>query len=186
MQDDATDWCIARTQAGQTLGLARGLAEAGYRSWTPSEVIVRRARRSIPRKEVTVPLMPGIVFVDYARLAELLALARSNMNYQTWDSEQQRMVARGLPYFRILRVDDRYPRIRDAELSGVRMAEAKGMVRVKRQMLKVGAKVRLREGAFEGLTGAVQSVKGAFAHVRFAGWPIEVTIALHLLIEVKS
>lgn len=185
MQAEAGDWCIARTQTGQTLALARGLTEAGYQAWTPSEVIVRRARRSIPRKEVTVPLMPGIVFVDYARLAELIALARSNMNYQAWDSEQQRMVARGLPYFRILRVDDRYPRIRDAELSGVRLAEAKGMVRVKRQTLKAGASVRLREGPFEGLTGTVQSVKGTFAQVRFATWPIEVTIALHLLIEVK-
>ena len=47
MPDDVTDWCIARTQAGQTLGLAKGLGEAGYRAWTPSEVIVRRARRSI-------------------------------------------------------------------------------------------------------------------------------------------
>lgn len=185
MPDDATDWCIARTQAGQTLGLARGLADAGYRSWTPSEVIVRRARRAIPRKEVTVPLMPGIVFVDYARLAELLALARSNMNYQTWDSEQQRMVSRGLPYFRILRVDDRYPRIRDTELSGVRLAEAKGMVQARRKTLKAGAAVRLSEGPFEGLTGTVQSVKGTFAQVRFASWPIEVTIALHLLVEVK-
>ena len=185
MQDDAIDWCIARTQAGQTLGLAKGLAEAGYRAWTPSEVIVRRARRSIPRKDVTVPLMPGIVFVDHARLAELIALSRSNMNYQVWDSEQQRMVARGLPYFRILRVDDRYARIRDAELAGVRMAESRGHVRVKRQTLKPGATVRLLDGPFEGLTGTVESVKGTFAQVRFAGWVQRVGIALHLLSEVK-
>lgn len=186
MQDDATDWCIARTQAGQTLGLAKGLMDAGFRAWTPSEVIVRRARRSIPRKEMTVPLMPGIVFVGYDRLAEVIALGRSSMNYLVWDSDLQRMVARGLPHFRILRVDERYPRIRDTELSGVRLAEAKGMVQARRKTLKAGAAVRLSEGPFEGLTGTVQSVKGTFAQVRFASWPIEVTIALHLLVEVKS
>lgn len=183
MQTEAGDWCIARTQAGQTLGLSKGLSEAGFRAWTPTEVVVRRARRAIPRKEVTLALMPGIVFVGYDRLAEVIALGRSSMNYQIWDSEQQRMVTRGLPYFRILRVDDRYPRIRDAELAGVRLAEAKGMVQVKRKTLKPGTSVRLSDGPFEGLKGAVQSVKGSFAQVRFASWPIEVTIALHLLTE---
>lgn len=185
MLDDAADWCIARTQASQTLGLAKGLAEAGYRAWTPSEVIVRRARRSIPRKDVTVPLMPGIVFVDHARLAELIALARSNMAYQVWDREQGRMVARGLPYFRLQRAGDRYARIRDAELAGVRMAESRGHVRVKRQTLKAGAQVRLLDGPFEGLSGTVDGVKGTYAQVRFAGWAQRVDIALHLLSEVK-
>lgn len=185
MQDDVTDWCIARAQGGQTLGLTKGLCEAGYRAWTPSEVILSRARRASPSKEVTVPLMPGIVFIDYARLAEVIALARSNMNYQVWDAEQRRMVTRGLPYFRILRVDDRYARIRDSELAGVRMAESKGMVRAKRHTLKAGAAVRLMDGPFEGLRGTVESVKGTFAQVRFADWHLSVAIALHLLSEVK-
>jgi hypothetical protein len=59
------DWCILRTQSANTLGLAAALTDSGWRAWTPTEVITRHARRAIPRKDLTVPLMPSLVFVGW-------------------------------------------------------------------------------------------------------------------------
>ncbi|WP_408586468.1 hypothetical protein [Novosphingobium sp.] len=54
---------------------------------------------------------------------------------------------------------------------------------MKRRTLQPGATVRMTEGAFEGLRGTVESVRGTFAQVRFADWKLSVAIALHLLEE---
>ena len=54
---------------------------------------------------------------------------------------------------------------------------------VKRRTLRRGAKVRLSEGAFEGLRGTVESVKGSYAHVLVNGWAMTVQVALHLVQE---
>lgn len=180
------DWCILRTQAGQTLGLSQGLTDAGFRAWTPTEVIVRRARRSIPRKEVTMPLMPGIVFVAWASLTDVIALSRSAMSYRRWDSEKRRMVSQGIAWFRILQIGERYARVPDAHLSGLRLAESKGLTRARRKTFRTGMTVRMMEGSFEGLNGTVESVKGGFAQVRFGGWSLSVAVALHLLVEVPG
>jgi hypothetical protein len=107
------DWCILRTQSANTLGLAAALTDSGWRAWTPTEVITRHARRAIPRKELTVPLMPGLVFVGWSHLGEMIALSRSTMSYRTWDPAARRMVARGYPHFRVLQVGDRYARVAD-------------------------------------------------------------------------
>lgn len=183
---DGSDWCILRTQSPQTLGLAQALTEAGYRAWTPTEVIVRRARRAIPRQELTVALMPGMVFAGWDQLSALLELSRSSQPYRTWDADLRRMVLRGVPYFRILRLADRYARVGDRELSGVRMAESLRAVRVKRQTMKAGAQVRMIGGLLDGLLGTIETVQGRFAQVRFPGWHMPVATALHLLEDVRA
>lgn len=177
------DWGIARTQAAHTLGLAKALEDAGFRAWTPTEVIVRRARRAIPRKEMTVPLMPGLIFIGWDRLAEIIAMSRNAMSYQHWDAAQKRMVTKGFPFFRMLQVGGIYARVADRDLMGLRSAESHSLVQVKRRTMKCGAAVRLIEGSFEGMRGTVEGVKGTFATVRFAAWPVLVQVALHLLVE---
>ncbi len=183
-----TSWCVVRTQAGQTLNLARALADAGYPAWTPTETRIQRARRSHPAQEIVLPLMPGLIFVAWDRVADLLVLSRNAMPYLHYDPVLRRHVSRGIPHFRILQIGTagdamRYARVSDRELAGLRHAEARAGVAVKRRTLRRGAAVRLSEGAFEGLRGTVESVKGGYAHVLINGWTMMVQVALHLVVE---
>lgn len=188
MVEAGTSWCVVWTQGGQTLSLAKALQEAGYQAWTPAETVIRRARRSHPAQEIVVPLMPGLIFVGWDKLTDLIALSRNAMPYLHWDAEQGRHVTRGIAHFRILQIESpgdgmRYARVSDRELAGLRQAEAKAQVAVKRKTLRKGTKVRLAEGAYEGLRGTVEFVKGGFAHVQVQGWPMTVQVALHLVEE---
>lgn len=185
---DSTSWCVVRTQGGQTLTLAKSLQDAGFAAWTPTGTMTRRARRSHPAQEIVTPLMPGLIFVAWDKLGELIALSRNAMPYLHWDAAQGRHVTRGIAHFRILQIGSpgdamRYARVSDRELNGLRQAEAKAHVAVKRKTLRKGTPVRLAEGAYEGLRGTVESVKGGFAHVRFETWPVVVQVALHLVQE---
>lgn len=188
MAEQGTSWCVVRTQGGQTLSLAKALQEAGYQAWTPVETVIRRARRSHPAQEIVVPLMPGLIFVGWDKLTDLIALSRNAMPYLHWDAEQGRHVTRGIAHFRILQIGSpgegrTYARVSDRELAGLRQAEARAQVAVKRKTLRKGAKVRLAEGAYEGLRGTVEFVKGGYAHVQVQGWPMTVQVALHLVVE---
>ena len=64
----STSWCVVRTQGGQTLTLMTTLQDAGFVAWTPTETVTRRARRSHPAQEMVLPLMPGLIFVDWDKL----------------------------------------------------------------------------------------------------------------------
>jgi hypothetical protein len=44
------DWCILRTQSANTLGLAKTLAESGWRAWTPTEVILDTPAAPFPAR----------------------------------------------------------------------------------------------------------------------------------------
>lgn len=183
-----SSWCVVRTQGSQTLGLAKSLQDLGFAAWTPVETVIRRARRQHPQTETVLPLMPGLVFVDWAKLQDLIVLSRNAMSYLHWDAQLRRHVSKGIGHFRILQVAGErearhYARVSDRELAGLRSAEARGQVAVKRRTLKRGAPVRLTEGAFEGLRGTVETVKGNYAEVRFAAWTATVRVALHLLKE---
>ena len=188
MAETGTSWCVVRTQGAQTLALAKSLQEAGYQAWTPAETVIRRARRSHPAQEISVPLMPGLIFVNWDKLTDLIALSRNAMPYLRWDPGQGRHVTRGIPHFRILQIGSTgegrtYARVSDRELAGLRQAEARAQVAVKRKTLRKGTPVRLAEGAYEGLRGTVEFVKGGYAHVQVQGWPMTVQVALHLVVE---
>jgi hypothetical protein len=165
--------------------LAAALTESGYRAYTPTEVVVRRARRTIPRKEMTLPLMPGLVFAAWPHLADMITLPRTALTYRVWDVEKKRMTMRGYPFFRVLQVGERYARVTDAQLNGVRLAESQRAVKVKRGTIKPGAAVRMIGGMLDGLIGAVEAIKGNYAQVRFPGWHMPIATALGLLEEVK-
>lgn len=181
MTDATQHWCILRTASAQTLPLARALSEDGFRAWTPTEVIVKRARRAIPRTEATVALMPSIVFAGYDQLAELITVSRTALPHMVWDPELRRHVAKGWPQFRVLRIADRYARVADSELAGLRRAESVGQTLIKKRTFRPGVSVRLIDGAGEGLRGTVESVSGTFAKVAFPGWALSMTVAFHLL-----
>jgi hypothetical protein len=173
---------VLRTSAGRTLALAAALNDAGFKAWTPTEIEVRRARRSFQREEIIIPLTPSLVFAGYDRVANLVTLSHSPpLIYQVWDDEKRRMVTRGYPYFTVFLADDQPAFVPDAQLKGLRQAEGRRMARVKSKSFKSGDRVRLTEGAFAGLTGVVDSIQGRFARVSFAEWRIVTSIAVWLL-----
>lgn len=180
------DWCILRTASRQTLPLTKALSDEGFCTWTPTEIQQRRARRDYPRETVTVALMPSIVFADYARLTDLIRLARAGMQYQVWDAALRRMVVRGMPHFRVLRDADHYARVRDVELAGLRRAEKLRLTMVKAATIKAGDNVRVLGGAAEGLRGTVESVKGMFATVQFGAAAVPFIVAFGLLEMAES
>jgi hypothetical protein len=96
----------------------------------------------------------------------MIALARSTMA-RAWDPAARRMVARGFPHFRVLQVGDRYARVTDASLTGVRLAESARAVKVKQQTLKPGAQVRMIGGLLDGLLGKVKPSAGGSPRCAF-------------------
>jgi transcription antitermination factor NusG len=96
------------------------------------------------------------------------------------------MVTRGYPHFRVLQVGDRYARVTDSSLTGLRLAESTRAVKVKQLTLKPGAQVRMIGGLLDGLLGKVETISGRFAQVRFPGWHMPLATAVHLLEEVKA
>ena len=175
------NWCILRTGSAQTLPLCKALGEDGFAAWTPTEVRVMRARRQVPSHELTVALMPSIVFADYDRVPDLITLSRTMLPHLVWDAAARRHVAKGWPQFRVLRIADRYARVPDRELAGLRRAESVGMTLAKRKTFVPGVTVRLIEGAGEGLRGVVERVAGPFVMVKFAAFPLAWKVAFHLL-----
>lgn len=136
-----------------------------------------RRPRSNVIKQRSMPVTPTLVFVRAARLADLLDLARTpGQLYQVWDSEERRMVARGIPHFSVFRYNNGYPLIRDRDLDPLRVAEQKVMPKTKVKSFRPGEMVRYPAAGFEGLTGEVKGSKGRFAIVCFPGLAIEVKI----------
>jgi len=183
MSDRGKMWCILRTGSAQTLPLCKALCDDGFAAWTPTEVIVKRARRDHPRAEVTVALMPSIVFAGYEQVSDLITLSRTALPHMVWDATARRHVARGWPQFRVLRIANRFARVADGDLAGLRRAESVGMTLAKRKTFVPGVTVRLMEGAGEGLRGVVERIggDGLFAWVKFPVFPEAWKVALHLL-----
>lgn len=172
-----TDWCILRTAPSSTLRLAQSLNASGFETWTPIETVERHARRSTKRVLIIAPLMPSFAFSRAARLADLIELSRSpSLTYQVWDSEQRRMVTRGHPYFSLFHSAGEIALIPDRLLNPLRLSEQRVKPKGSARTFRPGDLVRLTEGAFEGLTGTVQGIKGKNAIIGFIGWPIPVTI----------
>lgn len=169
MAGRATDWCIIRTSSAGTLALVAALNDAGIEAWTPTCIEERRVGRSRVRVKQTVPMMPTFAFGRYARIADILDIARAPAPvYMTWDKSERRMVMRGRPHFRLFRHGAMYPAVADRELDKLRVAERQGRPIEHVHLFKPGEAVRLAPGVgFEGLVGHVHEVKGSYAAVRF-------------------
>lgn len=168
-----TAWCILRTAPSRTLPLAAALTEAGYLAWTPHETRVVRALRCRVRKEVAAPMTPTIVFADYERVPELVAISRM--------PPSQSM---GLPSFGVFRYLDAYPRVADRALDALRMAEQRGRPRDQVRTFRSGDEVKFADAGFEGLSGIVRGIAGRYMLVDFPGFNIPVKIPGNSLLPV--
>lgn len=152
----ADDWCILRTSAGQTLALAKSLAESDIDAWTPLKV----ARRRLPRgrkshREIEAPIMPTFVFVRYDRLDDLRAILALPMTPH--------------PAFSIFRHLGAIPSVLNREIERLRTQELRGQPKAKRPVFNAGARVRVEEDNFTGLHGVVEGSEGGFTFVCFGG-----------------
>ncbi len=182
----AKHWCILTMSPGRTIPVARALAEAGFVVWTPIETQRRRVPRSRKIRDVATAVTPSLVFADYARLPELVALSRSPaMVYQVWDEEQRRMVEHGIPYFKVFRHLSSYPRIADRALDPLRLAEQMGRPKAAAPKVRAGDMVRYPGAGLEGLTGVVERMKGRYALVCFPGLAIPFEIEPQHLLSGK-
>ncbi len=182
-----TDWAILRTSGQATLPLTQALVDAGFEAWTPTVTESRRVRKTGKREDVPAALTPSFVFSRAGGLADLISLSRSpGLTYCAWDAEQQRMVTKGRPMFRVFRLDGIYPVIRDRELDALRTAEQRRNPRPKAKPLDAGTLVKLTEGGFAGLYGVVQETRGEYTTVVFPGWAIPVQFSTGLLVPVDT
>jgi hypothetical protein len=146
--------------------------EAGYRAWTPQEIRVIRLPRSKVKREITTSLTPTIVFSDYERLPELIAMSRSPMCR--------------LPDFHVFRHLDVYPRISDRSLDALRLAEQRGRPRALARVYKRDERVTYPGAGFEGLIGRVEEVRGRWTMVVFPGFIQPMKVPAHSLLPVAE
>lgn len=169
-----TDWVILRCSNCKTLELAASLTEVGFEAWAPVDWDEN-------------PMTAGYVFAKAAQIHSLLELSHSpSLLYRVWDTEQQKMVTKGHPYFRLmprLGTAGGWARVSDLALRPIREIERRRKPRGVVKTIAVGAIVRLQEGGFAGLDGVVESVRNKFATVTFEGLPVPVQIGCWLLTE---
>lgn len=163
-----SDWIILRCSGASTLPLAKSLAEAGFSVWTPVERVVVRAGESRTRKKDIQAMTPEWVFAKANHLAELLALTHAPaMVYQAWDADKRQHIAKGHPYFRLLKDGDHFAMVDDRALAYLRLEERKDKPKQKAREFAPGEAVRVTDGAFEGMTGIVESVRAPYVSVLF-------------------
>lgn len=180
----AQHWCILRMSGSRTLPVSEALADAGYSVWTPAETIERRVGLTRKRVQSVAPMLPGFVFADYGRLADLVALSRSpSLTFQVWDAEQRRMILKGCPYFTVFRHDGTYPAVTDKSLDALRVAEQKGRPMSKARVFERGERVKCPDAGFDGLVGVVETTKGRHALVCYEGFALPIKIPVSNLLS---
>lgn len=186
---DSGNWIILTCASVATLRLADSLVSAGFDAWTPREEVRRPVRGKF--EWVMRPMFPSFVFARADRLDELSAMARSPAQvYLAWDADRQCMVAKGHPFFRLFHVGDEFSlsrdSVRDHELAPIRAIEGrrKRKPRGKPREFHCGDRVRLTEGAYEGLRGVVVSTRGKTARVSFPGSRLDFDFPAWVLIPV--
>jgi transcription antitermination factor NusG len=177
------DWLILRCSGMHTLRLAHSLRDAGMEAWTPAEEIRKIVHGKIAWVEV--PMIPTFVFASSAHLGDLLRLTHTPaMTFRVWDADRQCMVEKGHPFFRLFRVgeDIRTVPARELEplqrIEGRRKRKPRGIPRA----YHPGDRVRLTEGAYEGLRGVVIAIHGKQVEVDFPGSSLAFKVFPHVLI----
>lgn len=182
-----TNWCILRTAPSRTLLLAAALTDAGFRAWTPRETRIVRLSRSKAKKEMTVPLIPTIVFAEYDRLPLLVGISRMpSPTIQVWCEDEHRMVSLPIPSFSVFRHLDVYPRIDDQALDALRVAEQSVKPRRERHTFRRDDPVKIYGAGFDGLIGSVQGTRGRYAIVTFPGFTQSATFDARLLLPADQ
>lgn len=176
---DLGSWCILRMASASTLRVAQSLTDAGFEAWTPTEEIRKVVRGKA--EWIKIPMLPTFVFADASRLVELTALARCPMSYQVWDTDRQRMVTKGTPFFRLFQVDGDIETVPERDLEPLRRIEGrrKRKPRGAPRKWQVGDKVRLTSGASEGLRGFVVAVQRDKVTISVPGSHYDFVVSAH-------
>jgi hypothetical protein len=157
---EVTDWCILRTAGRSTLPLAESLSNAGYRAWTPVEIL---DAATAPRPAA---MTPTYVFAGLDHLLDLLALS---------DARDQSHEG-----FSVMRRPGGFAMVRDTKLAGLREEEydrrPKPKLNPKRRhriadRFDVGEEViaPASSGGFVGLQGKVEASDGRYTDLYFGG-----------------
>lgn len=162
-RDQGGSWCILRTNGRRTLKLAASLTAAGIEAWSPCKTVKRRLARgrriaATGFREQDEPIVPSFVFARAEYLPDLLRILGLPNNPH--------------PDFSIFQMGGRAPIIADREVRYLHDAEERARrarLREQRPDLAVGTTIRPNEGAFAGLEGVVEFVKGGRARVCFGG-----------------
>lgn len=187
-----TAWIVLQSSPSDTIALADALKDAGFDVWTPVETVrvepprvesweKRPARKPNRPDIVTRPLIPSMVFARFVHLSDLLVLSHAPaLQYRVYDHDKRRMVTRGHPRFWLFDPDARP--IADRELDGLRaIASRRRKPRGKVEPFNPGDKVRLTEGAYEGLSGTVVRTEGKLTVVDFSAGRFDLKIQTWLL-----
>lgn len=171
------DWCILRCAASRTLPVAAALTAAGFQSWTPVQTLEIRCDKKRTRELKALAILPTFVFSAWSRLSELRQIAKSpNQCFQVWDSDERRMVTKGIPFFSVFSFDGMIPRIADRALQPLRAFERQSLPRVPATIFAVGQAVRVDGAGFEGLVAMVAGTRGGQVCVEFPGFPVPVLV----------
>lgn len=172
------DWIILRTAPNRTAALADELVRAGYSAWTP--VLTVEKVKDGKRVEVGVCLTPSFVFADNGAAMDLLRLTRlPAQTYREWDSEQRRMVTRGIPLFRLFRHMGEIAAIPDRQLDALRERVARSIPKPLPPLvepLEKAERVLLKDAGFEGLWATVETSDKKMTRVLVDGWILPVDL----------
>jgi len=107
-------WVILTTGAPSTLRLARSLADAGFKVWTPFKLVApRKSGARETHSTRPAPLIPGIVFARAYQVTDLLAAARAPITPH--------------PTFSVFQPEGASPIIADRSLDPIRTAEREAL-----------------------------------------------------------
>jgi predicted RNA-binding protein associated with RNAse of E/G family len=151
----AGQWCILRTAARNTLGLAESLAAQNFEVWTPIETRRVRVPRMNARRIVKDALLKGFVFASHDQRYDLMEIAEERGRHARFSF--------------IREANDEIARILDSELDGLRWIEARVNVSAKKiqHTIPEGVTVRVSTGLFSGMTGVVRRSKRGLTLVCF-------------------
>lgn len=200
---DVAKWCILRTGGRHTIPLAKSLADAGFRAWTPTDITLRKVRRGkeVVEIEIEAAITPTFVFAradhldDLARIRQLPfgphpdfsifqragaapLIAGTTLAPLWWAGLLARTAIDAVYERRQLEVERETAR--QARVAALRTAEQRRKaLRSERKDLPPGLQVAVNNSpAFAGMSGVVvESIDGgASALVSFGGamvWTIE-------------
>lgn len=151
-------WCILRMAGPRTLLVEEALLDAGVDAWTPRQLLSKRGPRRQGIRDVTVPMLATFAFAPWDSLPYLLdCLAMPNNPH---------------PPFSVLRFNGKFPRITDAALAKLREAELDAKLALsasKHPKFISGSQVAVKDGAWFGMSGIVETIEGKYALVDMGG-----------------
>jgi hypothetical protein len=177
---DLGSWCILRMASGDTLRVVEALIEEGLGAWTPLNWRIGRTKITRSRFDEPLPLMPGYAFGDVGHIDQIVRLSG--------------LRRRDLPRFWFLESERHTgctPLIVDGELGALRREEERLRAvfeREKRRGIKPtifgkGTEVKMIDGAYAGLSGVVEGMRGKDAIVSIPGFNEPIKVASLLLLE---